>query len=64
MEHVFDEVYFDSSGDSRVGPEQHPLVTVQLQIRASQHMCPTQFTVIDEIGVNTQVHSKQKKKQK
>ena len=37
-------------GESRVGPEKHGLVTVQLQLRASQHKCSTTCTVIVEIG--------------
>ena len=36
--------------DSRVGPENNRWVTVELQIRASQHKCSTLCTVIDEIG--------------
>ena len=35
---------------SRSGPGKHQLVTVQLHIRASQHLCSTLCTVIDEIG--------------
>ena len=36
--------------DSRVGPEKHRWVTVQLQLRASQQKCSTIQTVVEEIG--------------
>ena len=50
--------------DSRVGPEKHRWVTVQLQRRASQQKCSTLCTVIDEIGVNSQFLPPKKKNHK